>query len=254
VGPHRLHRPATGRDDVLPGILCLHGGGWVLGNSGTHGRLVRELAVGVRVAVLFVEYERSPEAQYLVAIDQAYAAARWVMRHGPAEGIDASRLAIAGDAVGGSMTAAAILANQRGDVRFVHQSLYYPVMDAAQDTASYCEFADGPFRTAKAMAWYWDAYVPDLSSRSAITVSPLRARFGDLKDLPPAFVIVEENDVLRDEAEAYARRLTEAGLPTTVRYHGILHDFMMLNPLRETQAATAAIERHHVLPTALAVA
>jgi acetyl esterase/lipase len=189
---------------------------------------VRELAVGVRAAVLFVEYERSPEAQYLVAIEQAYAAARWVMRHGPAEGIDASRLAIVGDAVGGNMTAAvATLANQPGDVKFVHQSLDYLVMDAAQDTASYHEFADGPFLTAKSMAWYGDAYAPDLSSRSAITVSQPCASFGDLKDLPPAFVIVDENDVLRDEAEAYARqrRLTEAGVPTTtVRYNGILHD------------------------------
>jgi acetyl esterase/lipase len=243
--------------DVLPGILYIHGGGWILGNSGTHDRLVRELAVGVRAAVLFVEYDRSPEAKYPVAIEQAYATARWVTRHGPAEGIDASRLAIAGDSVGGNMTAAvAILARQRGDVRFVHQSMYYPVTDAAQDTASYREFVDGPFLTAKAMAWFWDAYAPDLSSRSEITVSPLRASLEDLDGLPPALVIVDENDVLRDEGEAYARRLTEAGVPTTtVRYNGILHDFMMLNPLRKTQAAAAAIEQAiHVLRKALATA
>ena len=152
--------------------------------------------------------------------------------------------------------AVAILAKQRGDVRFVHQSMYYPVTDAAQDTASYREFADGPFLTAKAMAWFWDAYAPDLSSRSEITASPLRASLGDLTGLPPAFVIVDENDVLRDEGEAYARHLTEAGVPTTtVRYNGILHDFMMLNPLRKTQAATAAIEQAiHVLRKALAAA
>lgn len=168
---------------------------------------------------------------------------------------DAQSLAIAGDSAGGNMAAAVtILAKRRGDVTFVHQSLYYPVTDAAQDTASYREFADGPFLTAKAMAWYWDAYAPDPSVRSEITVSPLRADIKDLEGLPPAFVIVDENDVLRDEGEAYARHLTEAGvLTTTVRYNGVLHDFMMLNPLRGTQASTAAIgQAVHVVRKALA--
>ncbi len=250
----RIVRPADATGD-LPGILYIHGGGWVLGNSATHDRLVRELAVGARAAVLFVEYDRSPEAHYPVAVEQAYAAAKWINLHGPAEAIDPTRLAIAGDSVGGNMAAAVtILAKQRGDVTFVHQSLYYPVTDAAQDTASYREFADGPFLTAKAMAWYWDAYAPDLSVRSEITVSPLRAGLTDLEGLPAAFVIVDENDVLRDEGEAYARHLTEAGVRTTsVRYNGVLHDFMMLNPLRETQAATAAIEQAvHVISKALA--
>ena len=240
---------------VLPVILYVHGGGWILGNAGTHDRLVRELAVGVNAAVVFVEYDRSPEARYPVAIEQVYATARWITQQGSTEGLDASRLAIAGDSVGGNMTAAvAILAKQRGDVTFVHQSLYYPVTDAAQDTDSYREFADGPFLTAKGMAWFWDAYAPDQSRRSEITASPLRASLDDLAGLPPAFVIVDENDVLRDEGEAYARRLTQAGVPTTtVRYNGIIHDFMMLNPVRETRAATAAIEQAvHVLRKALA--
>ncbi|MEV1177192.1 alpha/beta hydrolase, partial [Nonomuraea sp. NPDC049784] len=146
------------------------------------------------------------------------------------------------DSVGGNMTAAlTILAKRRGDVRFVHQSLYYPVTDAAQDTGSYREFADGPFLTARAMAWFWDAYTTDLAQRAEITASPLRASLQDLAGLPPAFVIVDENDVLRDEGEAYARKLTEAGVPTTsVRYNGILHDFLMLNPVRDTHAARAA--------------
>jgi acetyl esterase len=135
----------------------------------------------------------------------------------------------------------------------VHQSLYYPVTDAAQDTASYREFADGPFLTAKAMAWFWDAYLPEQEKRSENTVSPLRASTEDLAGLPDAFVIVDENDVLRDEGEAYARKLTAAGVRTTaVRYNGILHDFMMLNPIRETAAATAAVEQAiHILRKAL---
>ncbi|WP_448642977.1 alpha/beta hydrolase [Geodermatophilus sp. URMC 63] len=223
----------------------MHGGGWVLGNARTHDRLVRELAVGVGAAVVFVEYDRSPEARYPVAIEQGYATARWITANGVSEGLDAGRMAVAGDSVGGNMTAAlTILAKQRGDVTFVHQSMYYPVTDAAQDTASYLEFADGPFLTAKGMAWFWDCYAPDEQRRQEITASPLRASREDLVGLPPAFLVVDENDVLRDEGEAYARRLLEAGVPiTTVRYNAIIHDFMMLNPLRPTQAATAAVEQ-----------
>ena len=230
---------------TLPAILYMHGGGWVLGNAGTHDRLVRELAVGVNAAVVFVEYDRSPEAHYPVAIEQGYAAARWIEQHGSAEGLDANRVAVAGDSVGGNMTAAlAILARRRGDVTFVHQSMYYPVTDAAQDTDSYREFAEGPFLTAKSMAWFWDAYLPDQSVRAEITASPLRASMGELAGLPEAFLIVDENDVLRDEGEAYGRKLTAAGVRTTcVRYNGILHDFMMLNPLRGTAATTGAIEQ-----------
>ena len=229
----------------LPTILYVHGGGWVLGNAGTHDRLVRELAVGVNAAVAFVEYDRSPEARYPVAIEQAYATAQWIVRQGSSEGLDGTRLTVAGDSVGGNMAAAlAILAKRRGDVTFVHQSLYYPVTDAAQDTDSYREFAEGPFLRAQSMAWFWDAYCPDHAKRSEITASPLRASIDDLRGLPEAFVIVDENDVLRDEGEAYARKLTEAGVRTTsVRYNGIIHDFMMLNPVRETAAATAAIEQ-----------
>jgi acetyl esterase/lipase len=239
---------------ALPTILYMHGGGWVLGNAGTHDRLVRELAVGVNAAVVFVEYDRSPEAHYPVAIEQGYATAQWITQHAAAEGLDATRLAVAGDSVGGNMTAAlAILAKQRGDVTFVHQSMYYPVTDAGQDTDSYREFAEGPFLLAKSMAWFWDAYLPDDAKRAEITASPLRASIEQLAGLPEAFVIVDENDVLRDEGEAYARKLIEAGVRTTsVRYNDIHHDFMMLNPLRDTAAATGAIEQAiHVLRKAL---
>jgi acetyl esterase/lipase len=249
----RIIKPADAVG-MLPTILYMHGGGWVLGNAATHDRLVRELATGVNAAVVFVEYDRSPEAHYPVAIEQGYATARWITQHGAAEGLDATRLAVAGDSVGGNMTAAlAILAKQRADVTFVHQSMYYPVTDAGQDTDSYREFAQGPFLTAKSMAWFWDCYLPDQSSRTEITASPLQARVDQLTGLPEAFVIVDENDVLRDEGEAYARKLTEAGVRTTcVRYNGILHDFMMLNPLRHTAATTGAIEQAiHMLRKAL---
>jgi acetyl esterase/lipase len=238
----RIVRP---RDAVepLPVVVYMHGGGWVLGNAGTHDRLVRELAVGANAAVVFVEYDRSPEARYPVAIEQGYATAQWIAREGVAHGLDASRIAIAGDSVGGNMTAAlALMAADRGDVRFVHQSMYYPVTDAAMDTGSYAQFAEGYFLTARAMAWFWDAYAPDLERRAEPYASPLRASDEQLAGLPPALVIVDEADVLRDEGEAYAARLRRAGVAvTTVRYDGITHDFMMLNPLSDTHATRAAV-------------
>ena len=227
----------------LPAILYMHGGGWVLGNAHTHDRLVRELAVGAGAAVVFVEYDRSPEAQYPVAIEQGYAAARWITREGAANGLDPERIAVAGESVGGNMIAAlALMAGDRADVRFVHQSMYYPVTDAAMDTGSYAQFAEGYFLTAKAMEWFWDAYAPDLDRRSEPYASPLRATDEQLAGLPPTLLIVDEADVLRDEGEAYAARLRAAGVAvTTVRYDGITHDFMMLNPLSDTHATRAAV-------------
>jgi acetyl esterase/lipase len=145
----RLVRP-PGATGPLPVILYMHGGGWVLGNAGTHDRLVRELAVGTGAAVAFVEYDRSPEAHYPVALEQGYATARWIRSDGAANGLDPDRIAVAGDSVGGNMTAAlALMASDRGDVRFVQQSMYYPVTDAAMDTGSYEQFAEGYFLTAK---------------------------------------------------------------------------------------------------------
>ena len=238
----RIVRP-SGAEGALPVVLYMHGGGWVLGNAGTHDRLVRELAVGAGAALVFVEYDRSPEARYPVAIEQGYATARWIVREGAANGLDPERLAIAGESVGGCMTAAiALMAQERRDVRFVHQSMYYPVTDAAMDTDSYREFAEGYYLSAKAMAWFWDCYAPDPVERAEPFASPLQASGEQLDGLPPTLVIVDEADVLRDEGEAYASRLRRAGVEvTTVRYDGAIHDFMMLNPLSDTRAARAAI-------------
>jgi len=250
----RIVRP-PGAEGTLPVILYMHGGGWVLGNAGTHDRLVRELAVGTGAAVVFVEYDRSPEAHYPVAIEQGYATAQWITREGASNGLDPGRMAVAGDSVGGGMTAAlALMAYDRGEVRFVQQSMYYPVTDAAMDTGSYEQFAEGYFLFAKGMAWFWDAYLPEVERRSEPYASPLRASEEQLAGLPPAFVIVDEADVLRDEGEAYAARLRAAGVAvTTVRYDGITHDFMMLNPLSETHATRAAVAQAiSILRTALA--
>jgi acetyl esterase len=230
---------------TLPVILYMHGGGWVIGNAATHDRLVRELAVGTGAAVVFVEYDRSPEARYPVAIEQGYATAQWIVREGAANELDPDRIAVAGDSAGGNMTAVlTLMAAERGDVRFVHQSMYYPVTDAAMDTGSYEQFAEGYFLSAKMMAWFWDAYAPDVERRLEPFASPLRASDEQLAELPPAFVIVDEADVLRDEGEAYAARLRAAGTPVTaVRYDGITHDFMNLNPLSDTHATRAAIDQ-----------
>ncbi len=238
----RVVRPA-GAEGTLPVILYMHGGGWVLGNGDTHDRLVRELAVGTGAAVAFVEYDRSPEARYPVAIEQGYATAQWIVSEGAAHGLDPERMAIAGDSVGGGMTAAiTLMAQERGDVRFVHQSMYYPVTDAAMDTGSYAQFAEGYFLTAKSMAWFWDSYCPDLDRRAEPFASPMRATDEMLARLPPALLIVDEADVLRDEGEAYASRLRQAGVAiTTVRYDAITHDFMMLTPLSATNATRAAV-------------
>ncbi|MFD7282107.1 alpha/beta hydrolase [Streptomyces sp. NPDC059862] len=238
----RIVKPA-GAADTLPVILYIHGAGWVFGNAHTHDRLVRELAVGAGAAVVFPEYDLSPEARYPVAIEQNYAVAQWVVQQGASKGLDGSRLAVAGDSVGGNMTAAlTLMAKERGDVPLVQQVLFYPVTDAAFDTGSYHQFAEGYFLRRDGMQWFWDQYTTDEGERARITASPLRATTDQLTGLPPALVITGEADVLRDEGEAYANKLREAGVPVTaVRFQGIIHDFVMLNALRGTHAAEAAI-------------
>jgi acetyl esterase len=240
----RVIRP-QGATGTLPVIVYMHGGGWILGNANTHDRLVRELAVGARAALAFVEYPNSPEARYPTAIEQGYATAQWITRDGASKGLDASRMAVAGESVGGNMTAAlALMAKDRGDVTFVQQSMYYPVTDAAMNTASYDQFATGYYLTRRAMQWFWDAYTTDPAQRAEITASPNQASTDQVTGLPPTYLCVDEADVLRDEGEAYAAKLRSAGVPvTTVRYNGTIHDFMLLNALSETRATRAAIDQ-----------
>ncbi len=251
----RIIRPAnsTGR---LPVVMYIHGGGWILGSKNTHGRLVREIANGVGAAVVFVNYTRSPEAKYPVAIEEAYTATKYIAENGLKMNLDSSRLAIAGDSVGGNMAAAVtILAKQRMGPKIAFQALFYPVTDANFNTASYHQFANGPYHTSKAMEWFWNAYAPDAATRKEITASPLEASVEELLELPSALVITDENDVLRDEGEAYARKLIQAGVRVTAtRYLGTHHDFMMLNPLASTPAVRAAIaQANNMLMQALGI-
>jgi acetyl esterase len=199
--------------------------------------------VGANAAVVFPEYDLSPEARYPVAIEQNYTVAQWVVQQGATKDLDPTRIAVVGDSVGGNMTAAlTLMAKQRGDVPLLQQVLFYPVTDAAFDTGSYDQFATGYFLRRDGMQWFWDQYTTDEAERAQITASPLRATTEQLTGLPPALVITGEADVLRDEGEAYANKLREAGVAVTaVRFQGIIHDFVMLNALRETHAAEAAI-------------
>jgi acetyl esterase len=238
----RLARP-QGASGVLPVILFIHGAGWVFGNAGTHDRLIRELSVGTGAAVVFPEYSLSPEAHYSVALEEEYAAAQWVTNNGAEKELDSSRMVLCGDSVGGNMAAAiAIMAKQRGDVTFLAQALLYPVTNASFATESYHRFAENYWLRRDAMQWFWDQYTTDPDQRAEITASPLRATADDLAGLPKALVINGEADVLRDEGEAHSRALRSAGVNVTAtRYGGAIHDFMMLNALRETNAAGAAI-------------
>ncbi|MFD4637545.1 alpha/beta hydrolase [Lentzea sp. NPDC058436] len=240
----RVVKPA-GVEGQLPVVLYIHGAGWVFGNAHTHDRLVRELAVGTGAAVVFPDYSRSPEARYPVAINQNYATAQWIQTSGASYGLDASRVAVAGDSVGGNMAAALTLqAKERGDVPLKAQVLFYPVTDAAFDTDSYLQFAEGYFLRRDGMQWFWDQYTTNPVERAEITASPLRATLDQLEGLPQALVITAEADVLRDEGEAYADKLRAAGVPVTaVRYAGAIHDFVMLNALRGTHAAEGAISQ-----------
>lgn len=252
----RIVRPqnAPGR---LPAIMYFHGGGWILGNTNTHDRLVRELANATGAAIIFVNYTPSPEATYPTPVEQAYFATKYVAERGEEFSVDGSRLAVAGDSVGGNMaTVVALLAAQRGGPHLIHQLLFYPVTDASLSTPSYEQFADGPWLTRPAMEWFWNAYAPDKSARSQPTVSPLNASLEQLRQLPPSTVITDENDVLRDEGEMYAHKLMRAGLDVTaVRYGGTIHDFAMLNPLASTPATCSAVGlAGGALRTALAAA
>ncbi|MFI7632810.1 alpha/beta hydrolase [Nonomuraea sp. NPDC049400] len=240
----RIFRP-VGAQGSLPVVLYIHGAGWVFGNAHTHDRLVRELTVRAQAATVFVNYSLSPEAKYPTAIEEIYAALQWISEHGAEHDLDPARIAVAGDSVGGNMTAATtILAKRRNGPKLAAQLLFYPVTDANFDTGSYEQFATGYFLSRDGMRWFWDQYTTDPAQRAEITASPLRASLDELAGLPPALVIVAEADVLRDEGEAYAAKLRAAGVPVTaVRYQGIIHDFVMVNAMRDTYAAKAATQQ-----------
>ena len=237
-------RPA-GSKGALPAFMFFHGGGWVLGDFPTHERLIRDLVSGSGAAAVYVDYTRSPEAGYGVAIKQAYAATKWVAAHGKEIQVDGSRLAVAGNSVGGNMAAVvALMSKDKGEPKLRSQVLLWPVTDANFDTPSYQQFADNHFLTRNMMVWFWDSYTKDAAKRKEIYASPLQATLPQLKGLPPTLIQTAEFDVLRDEGEAYGRKLDAAGVTvTSVRYNGMIHDFGLLNPLSDVDGVRAAMSQ-----------
>ncbi|MCC8190958.1 MAG: alpha/beta hydrolase [Planctomycetes bacterium] len=241
VGPSgkvnvRIVRPKGARGN-LPCLFYVHGAGWVMGNAETHDRLVRILATEIGVAVVFPVYTNSPKAQFPVPLEECYAVLEYVSKNNAECGIDTKDgLVIAGDSVGGNMaTVLAMMAKERSGPKIIFQLLFYPVTDANFETESYNAFADGPWLTKKAMKYFWDAYLPDVAKRKDRHASPLQASLQELAGMPPAFIITDENDVLRDEGEAYARKLDKAGVKVAaVRLLGVPHDWAMLNDLADT--------------------
>lgn len=240
----RVIRP-EGAEGDLPVFMFFHGGGWVLGDYPTHERLIHDLVVGSGAAAVYVDYTPSPEAKFPTAINQAYGATRWVAEHGKQIGVDGSRLAVVGNSVGGNMAAVvAIKAQEAGTPKLRFQALLWPVTDADFNNGSYNRFADGHFLTRGMMRWFWDNYTTDPKQRRDIHASPLRASLEQLQGLPPALVQTAEMDVLRDEGEAYARKLNAAGVPVTaVRYNGMIHDYGLLNVLAQVPSARDAMNQ-----------
>jgi acetyl esterase len=228
---------------LSPGIVYLHGGGWILGSEHTHDRLIRQLADCAGAILFFIEYERAPEVQWTQQIEQMYQVTQYILRHSQKFGIDVARMAIVGDSVGGNMVPViALMMSELDGFGFAAQTLLYPVTDARFDTRSYRLFQNGPWLTREAMRWFWTAYLPDVQQRSQWSASPLHFSRAQLRHLPITFVMTNEYDVLRDEGEAFARKLAAAGVPVIGRrYLGAIHDCLMLNGLADAPVVKQAL-------------
>ena len=235
-------RPA-GAKGMLPVFMFFHGGGWVLGDFPTHERLVRDLVAGSGAVAVFPNYTRSPEARYPTAINQMYGATKWVAEHGAEIQVDGKRLAVVGNSVGGNAAGViSLMAKDKGGPAIRLTVMMWPVTDANFETQSYQELAEGHFLSRNMMKWFWDNYAPDVRQRREIYASPLQATIAQLKGLPPTLIQVAENDVLRDEGEAYARKLDAAGVELThVRYDGLIHDWGLLNPISQLPGVRASL-------------
>ncbi|RYY57865.1 MAG: alpha/beta hydrolase [Chitinophagaceae bacterium] len=235
-------RPAA-QEGKLPAFMFFHGGGWVIGDFPTHKRYIRDLVVHSGAVAVYVDYTRSPEARYPVALNECFAATKWVAGHGEEINVDGKRLAVVGNSAGGNLAAAVTLkAKKENGPALKYQVLFWPVTNADFETVSYNAYAADRFLTKNMMIWFWDNYVPDTATRKEIFASPLLAAPGDLEGLPPALVQTAENDVLRDEGEAYGRKLNAAGVPVSlVRYQGMIHDYGLLNPLAHVPEVQSAL-------------
>lgn len=239
----RIIRPTGTETQILPVLIYVHGGGWILGNDRTHDHLVRKLGLIANVAVVFVNYTLSPEAKFPVALKEIYNTIMYIHTEGRKYYLNPDNISIAGDSAGGNMAiAACLLLKQKKLPLIKRQVLFYPVTSADMNTESYAKYKNGPWLTKASMEWFWNAYEPNMANRNNILVSPLKANTDDLRNLPPTLIITDENDVLRDEGEQFAQKLMEADVDvTSVRYQGTIHDFAMLGPLIDTPASNSAI-------------
>jgi acetyl esterase len=235
--PVRVYTPEG--EAPFPIVVFFHGGGWVVGTLDTYDPLCRALAAAVPAVVVSVGYRLAPEHRWPAAVEDAYAATLWASRHAADLGGAQHRLAVAGDSAGGNLAAVVALgARDRGGPAIAFQLLVYPALDAAGDTGSWREYAEGFYLTAAGMRWYWDHYLGGADG-AAPDASPLRAAF--LGGLPPALVVTADHDVLRDEGEAYAARLREAGVAADAhRVEGVVHGFFRWRAV--TGAADAALQ------------
>ncbi|MVZ66132.1 alpha/beta hydrolase fold domain-containing protein [Sphingobacterium sp. DK4209] len=240
-----LIKPENKEAEVLPVFIFIHGGGWILGDYPTHKRLVRDLVVHSGAAAVFVDYSRSPEVKYPTAIEEIYTATEWVAANGEEIGVDGKNLAIAGNSVGGNMTAVTcLMAKDKKGPEIKFQLLLWPVTDANFNRDSWKEYADGRFLTANMMKWMWDNYLPDVEKRKEYYATPFNAPLDKLRGLPPALVHLAENDILFDEGLAYARKLDEAGVSTCIQtFNGFIHDYGLLNPLNHIAAVQFATQQ-----------
>ncbi|MBF4494515.1 alpha/beta hydrolase [Flavobacterium sp. MR2016-29] len=217
---------------IMPAFMFTHGGGWILGDYPTHKRMVRDLVVLTGYTGVFVNYTRAPEARYPQAVHEVYAVSQWLTENGNEIGVDGTKLGIVGNSAGGNLaTASALKAIEEGKAAYKVKVLMWPVTNADFDNTSWTQFGEERFLTASLMKWMWDQYIP-AGQRNEIYASPLQATPEQLKDLPPTLIQVAENDILRDEGEAYGRKLSSAGVEvTTVRYNDVIHDWGLLNGL-----------------------
>ncbi|MEV0736534.1 alpha/beta hydrolase [Streptomyces sp. NPDC050549] len=249
VGPSGLlgfwiFRP-PGVRGLLPVLLYLHGGRWMLGDAQTHARLISDFVLGAGVAAVVPEYSRAPEARYPVAVEECYALMVWAVRNAAELELDTDRLAVAGDCAGATLAIAlTLLAKSRGGPRISAQLLYYPITDADCASASQRQFAEGYLLTREALRGYWRQYSADPRDLAEPTASPSRAGPAELAGLPPALLITAEADVTRDEGEQYADRLRLAGVEvTSTRFLGTVHDFVSLAALRDSPPTRAAVRQ-----------
>jgi acetyl esterase len=233
----------SGIDGILPVFMFFHGGGWVIGDFATHHRFIRDLVISSGSVAVYVDYTRSPEAQYPLAINQCYAATKWVSKYGNEMNVDGKRLAVVGNSAGGNLAAAvALMAKNKKEPEIKFQVLFWPVTNAFFETESYHKYATARFLTKNMMNWFWGNYIPNTKDREQMYASPLKASLNELTGLPPTLVQTAENDVLRDEGEAYARKLNAAGVSVTlVRYQGMIHDYGLLNPLAHVPEVQSAL-------------